>query len=1119
MFGTSAYQYNPRHSAAPSEMPRGIKMEHNSDTTVAAVPQTDDLIKLGKRKAWAKFLAYEGSFQVCLDKIGDSTEAQSFLAEGCRPLKTAFAFEGLLLRPAAAGVPPGGQTILWDDSEATILPAPMSRELLEAPPSPPQAHHQASRSVIVMPQHAPQQSMQQVETIPGRPVIKASAVRLVSSHLYQPFEQDKMGSLQSLFGKVAGSTDQLYICLHPASAPEEAAAWTVVQAGGRGKSGDQVELGQEEVDEELLVEVHNCQEPVAQGVVRAADLLQAAHNSPAQGHGSPRKQKQAGFISRLCGRSSQYEDAHVPGKKWVQVFDHAGAKWGHVLLSSWLDTSEEMTVMHQAPPPMPMMQPLMALPQQPYLPPPPSYLPPLQNTRDLSGGVVSQGKGYQQLTSWQVYDVVLDAALQTQKCGPRNLLVTGDWEWLLNAFADFYGIRHTYTVLAHLRWAIKQENATVTAECLEMLSAALKPLKEAEANGGLLPQEVAILSRVENATEALLARCFENYYSLQENAPNGLLDGGVAAAEQPAPALQPAVELCNILRDVLKPGDQQWLTDRFKVAAKHRYHRLLDGADATINRGRRGSSSPPDSPRGHQQPGGPLGTEAPHYDPSQGVPVGSGTEQDAEAAYHRLELLSQSIRNELQRDLHIHDSAVLPNFINLPQVTAAEYTRLYLSALQDTLDRFPPPQPSEAAVNLLVTVGQQQEFLLWHSLLPPPGHPGSLDALEVFTPHVERWIRNSQDALCQRCHQLEGSTQALQGGVTGEDGKSHIAPLVGEMLQRIQAEVARYERVISYWPSFGPSLEGAVCAALRTTTAAVSRQCGLIPMIGNEEEMGGPPHQRKASNVYGGSGPPQKSPRLWKFAPARGGNANNTGVLPFEAILLNSLRRLLTVVPQTEHTLSRWCGSHSGQRPGSPNAGPPSPGRDGTHAPGALTHDGPGPHLGAQFAQLVKELRSEYAAAVTACAERIAGALFQRPGYSINATLHRHGISGTPTIMQQQVGPVLEAMEDILAALLRSLDGRVYVAVGRGLWDFTSKDIYDYVDSLQEGKENKGAWRGRQNAAAALSVVDNFFTAVLSGTLQHELQSKDLDLPLHSDRAHKLLAENTAAINMSYTVY
>lgn len=58
---------------------------------------------------------------------------------------------------------------------------------------------------------------------------------------------------------------------------EEAAAWTAVQAGGRGKSGDQIELGQEELDEELLVEVHNYQEPVAQGVVRAADLLQVLH--------------------------------------------------------------------------------------------------------------------------------------------------------------------------------------------------------------------------------------------------------------------------------------------------------------------------------------------------------------------------------------------------------------------------------------------------------------------------------------------------------------------------------------------------------------------------------------------------------------------------------------------------------------------------------------------------------------------------------------------------------------------------------------------------------------------------------------------------------------------------
>jgi len=54
--------------------------------------------------------------------------------------------------------------------------------------------------------------------------------------------------------------------------------------------------------------------------------VQAANNTPLLGHGSPRKQKQAGLISRLCGHGKESEDAHVPGKKWVQVFDHTGAK-------------------------------------------------------------------------------------------------------------------------------------------------------------------------------------------------------------------------------------------------------------------------------------------------------------------------------------------------------------------------------------------------------------------------------------------------------------------------------------------------------------------------------------------------------------------------------------------------------------------------------------------------------------------------------------------------------------------------------------------------------------------------------------------------------------------------
>ena len=71
-----------------------------------------------------------------------------------------------------------------------------------------------------------------------------------------------------------------------------------------------------------------------------------------------------------------------------------------------------------------------------------------------------------------------------------------------------------------------------------------------------------------------------------------------------------------------------------------------------LGAGRRGSASP-SGQRGQQ-----------------GGDSGSTGSSDAEAAYHRMELLSHAIKNELQRDLHIHDSAILPNFVSLPQVFA-----------------------------------------------------------------------------------------------------------------------------------------------------------------------------------------------------------------------------------------------------------------------------------------------------------------------------------------------------------------------------------------------------------------------------------------------------------------
>ena len=68
-----------------------------------------------------------------------------------------------------------------------------------------------------------------------------------------------------------------------------------------------------------------------------------------------------------------------------------------------------------------------------------------------------------------------------------------------------------------------------------------------------------------------------------------------------------------------------------------------------------------------------------------------------------------------------------------------------------------------------------------------------------------------------------------------------------------------------------------------------------------------------------------------------------------------------------------------------------------------LPGGGTGPQLGAQFAQLVKELRSEYGGAVSAAAARIVGRASSRaPGRSILRILQQHGVTGTPALMQQQ---------------------------------------------------------------------------------------------------------------------
>lgn len=282
-------------------------------------------------------------------------------------------------------------------------------------------------------------------------------------------------------------------------------------------------------------------------------------------------------------------------------------------------------------------------------------------------------------------------------------------------------------------------------------------------------------------------------------------------------------------------------------------------------------------------------------------------------------------------------------------------------------------------------------------------------------------------------------------------------------------------------------------------------------------------------------------------------------VLPHEAVLLNSLRKLLSVVPQTEYTIAKWAGGASAAPPTPSSAHPGSPPRQGhlhsAHLPQCLAspyeiprislsdhsvqvieqhlatftiamHDchgereawasalsleplnllptlpvymksrpmqlaissfspsalqclslhgaagaremtglgtermpsgSEGPELGAQFAQLVKELRSEYAGAVTACAARIAQGVFGPSGRSILRILEQHGIAGTPTLMQQQVHAHAVALNRAVlptsGRLSASLSAPMQSKISRGhVQDkYPSGDLTERHEANQEG--------------------------------------------------------------------
>ncbi|KAK3211193.1 hypothetical protein Dsin_015899 [Dipteronia sinensis] len=442
------------------------------------------------------------------------------------------------------------------------------------------------------------------------------------------------------------------------------------------------------------------------------------------------------------------------------------------------------------------------------------------------------------------YDLVLENAMKAQNFQQRNLLLKGPWKWLLDNFASYYGVSDAYTKLRYLSYIM--DVATPTRDCLALVYDLLLPvLMKGNSKSVLSHQENRILGEVDDQVQHILALVFENYKSLDELLASGLMDVFGPATGLAPPALAPAVELYNLLHDILSPEAQLKFTRYFQAAVKKRSRRHLAETDEFVSSNNDGTSTNPLT----------LST-----------------------AYQKMKSLILSVRNEIYTDIEIHNQHVLPSFLDLPNLSACIYNVDLCNRLRGFLVSCPPSGPSPPVAELVIaTVDFQRDLCSWNIA----SVKGGVDAKELFHSYITRWIQDKRLALLESC-KLE---KVKWSGVRT---KHSTAPFINEMHDRLKEMLNEYEIIIRHWPEYATVLENAVADIERATVETLDKQYAdvLSPLKDN-----------LTTKILG----------LKYVQKIAKGTVNAYSVPDELGILLNSMKRMLdTLWPQIETQFKSW---------------------------------------------------------------------------------------------------------------------------------------------------------------------------------------------------------------------
>lgn len=385
------------------------------------------------------------------------------------------------------------------------------------------------------------------------------------------------------------------------------------------------------------------------------------------------------------------------------------------------------------------------------------------------------------------YDLVLEAAMRKENFRSRNLRLHGPWKWLLTEFASFYGVSDSYTKLRYLSCIM--DVATPTKDCFELLYELLVPVIRARDENTLNRQEKRMLSESEDQLQRLLSITFENYKSLDESSPSGLVDMFGPATGVAAPALVPAVQVYTLIHDILSPETQTTLRNYLQMAARKRCKRHMAETEEFMTSN------------------------------SEGFLMDSLT---ISTAYLKMKALCMHIGNEVNTDIKIHNQHILPSCIDLPNITAGVYSVELCNRLRQFLVACPPSSPSTPVTELLIATADFQRDLASWNICPIKG---GVDSKDLFHLYIVLWIQEKRLHLLDLCkfdkvRWTETTTQ------------HSTSQFVEEMYERIKETLNEYEVIVNRWPEYSVDLENAITIIERAVVRALEKQYSeiLIPL-------------------------------------------------------------------------------------------------------------------------------------------------------------------------------------------------------------------------------------------------------------------------------------------------